>query len=167
MGLRIGLDQPMNTASISLDERDLKILRILQQDADISMSELGDRVSLSHTPCWRRVKRLQDLGVIQQKVVLLDPQKLQLGVTIFVYVVISSHQEEALLEFENAVQQIREVVECYSMTGEKDYMLKVVVDRAEHYEVLLKKHFAHLPHVASLSSTFALKRIKYTTALPI
>jgi len=150
-----------------LDTFDQKILRALQINADISMSELGDKVGLSHTPCWRRVKKLQDDGYITKRVALLNPEKIDLNVNIHAYITIKKHDETSLLAFEASVQQVEEIVECYSVTGDKDYLLRIVARNVDHYENLLKKTLVHLPNVASVNSAFALKQIKYTTALPI
>lgn len=156
----------MNPA-IALDEYDLKILQALQENADCSMAELGERVGLSHTPCWRRVKRLETEGVILGKVTLLNSRVLNLGVTVHAYLIIKSHDEESLNAFESAVADVEEIVECYSTSGDKDYLLKIVVDSVDHYERLLKQTLVHLPNVASVNSTFALKQVKYTTRLPL
>lgn len=150
-----------------LDDFDMKILKALQENADYSMNELGDLVGLSHTPCWRRIKRLEADGFIKGKVTLLDPAKLHLNVTVHVYINIKSHDEASLHDFESAVQAVKEVVECYSVSGEKDYLLRVVVDSVEYYEKLLKQTLAQLPNVASVNSIFALRQVKYTTALPL
>ncbi|WP_163932140.1 Lrp/AsnC family transcriptional regulator [Paraferrimonas sp. SM1919] len=152
---------------MTLDNFDKKILRQLQQNADLTMAELGDKVGLSHTPCWRRVKRLQEQGIILGKVNLLNPKQLNLSVCVYAYLTIKSHDEESLNAFEGAVQNIEEVVECYSTSGDKDYVLRVVVEDVEHYEQMLKRTLMHLPNVDSIHSTFALKQIKYTTRLPI
>jgi len=150
-----------------LDSYDRRILETLQGDATCSMAELGQKVGLSHTPCWRRMKRLEEEGVIQARVTLLSPERLNLGVTVFVYIENQSHKEVALEEFEHAVQEITEVMECHSTSGEKDYVLKIIVDSVVQYEQILKTKLAHLPNVASINSTFALKRVKYTTRLPL
>lgn len=150
-----------------LDEYDRRILKALQQNADYSMNELGDKVGLSHTPCWRRTKRLEQDGFIRRRVTLLAPQKLNLGVTVHAYIIIRSHDEESLNAFENAVQHVNEIVECYSTSGDKDYVLRVVARNVGDYEQLLKKTIVHLPNVASVNSTFALKQVKYTTELPL
>lgn len=155
------------SAAIELDEYDLKILRVLQESAGYSMAELGERVGLSHTPCWRRIKRLEAEGVILGRVTLLNPKILNLGVTVHAYVIIKSHDEESLNAFESAVEGINEIVECYSTSGDKDYLLKIVVDSVDHYERFLKQTLVHLPNVASVNSTFALKQVKYTTRLPL
>ena len=151
----------------ALDEYDKKILRILQQNSDYSMNELGDQVGLSHTPCWRRVKRLEEEGYIQKKLTLLDARKLELNVSVHAYITIKKHDEESLNNFENSVNSVREIVECYSITGDRDYLLRIVVSSVEAYEKLLKTTLVHLPNVASVNSVFALKQVKYTTELPI
>jgi Lrp/AsnC family transcriptional regulator len=150
-----------------LDEFDIKILIALQENADYSMNELGDLVGLSHTPCWRRIKKLEAEGFIKGKVTLLNPQLLNLSVSVHAYVTIKSHDEESLNAFESSVQTIPEIVECYSTTGEKDYLLRIVITSVEHYEKLLKQTLVHLPNVASVNSAFALKQVKYTTSLPL
>jgi len=149
------------------DEFDFKILRALQKNADYSMTELGEIVGLSHTPCWRRVKKLQSAGVIKGKVVVLDPKQLNLNVTVYAYIRIHNHDEDSLNAFESAVLDVPQILECYSTSGEKDYVLRVVVSSVEHYERLLKQTLAHLPNVQSVNSNFALKRVKYTSSLPI
>ena len=110
-----------------MDSFDLQILRELQADAEISMQELGEKVGLSHTPCWRRVKKLEEQGVIRRRVTLLDPERLQLAVNVFVQVSLGVQQEEALNAFEAAVQTIPEIVECYTVSGDRDFLLRVVV----------------------------------------
>ncbi len=157
-----------NVSSASgLDNYDRRILKALQTRSDYSMTELGEVVGLSHTPCWRRIKRLEQEGYIHRRVTLLNPVRLDLGVTVHAYLTIKSHDEESLNAFEHAVQQVPEVVECYSTTGEKDYLLRIVTRNVDDYERLLKKTLVHLPNVASVNSTFALKQVKYTTELPI
>lgn len=131
------------------------------------MAELGEKVGLSHTPCWRRIKRLENEGVIKGRVTLLDAAKLNLGVSVHAYLTIKSHDEQSLTAFESAVQEVDEIVECYSTTGDKDYLLRIAVNSVDHYERLLKRTLVHLPNVASVNSTFALKQVKYTTQLPI
>lgn len=151
----------------NLDEYDKKILRALQENADYSMNELGDVVGLSHTPCWRRVKRLEEDGYISKKTTLLNPRKLDLNVSVHAYITIKKHDEQSLTVFENSVNSVHEIVECYSITGDKDYLLRIVVSSVEAYEKLLKTTLVHLPNVASVNSMFALKQVKYSTALPI
>ena len=150
-----------------MDTFDLQILRELQADAEISMQELGEKVGLSHTPCWRRVKKLEEAGVIKRRVTLLDPEQLQLSVNVFVQVSLGVQKEEALNDFEAAVQTIPEIVECYTVSGDRDFLLRVVVEDVTAYERLLKSTLVHLPEVANMSSTFALRQVKYTTELPL
>ena len=152
---------------MKLDKFDREILRVMQRDATISMAELSQHVGLSHTPCWRRVKRMEAEGIIRQKVTLLDAKKLNLGVSVFIYVTLKNHDSDSLNKFESAVQDIEEVVECHTTSGDKDYLLKVIVKSIEEYEHLLKSKLTGLPSVDHLSSTFALKQVKNTTELPI
>lgn len=152
---------------MKLDKFDREILRVMQKDATVSMAELSQYVGLSHTPCWRRVKRMEADGIIRQKVTLLDAKKLNLGVSVFIYVTLKNYDGDSLTKFENAVQDIVEVVECHTTSGDKDYLLKVIVQSIEEYEHLLKSKLTSLPLVDHLSSTFALKQVKNTTELPI
>lgn len=151
----------------SLDALDRRILTELQQAADLPMQALGDRVGLSHTPCWRRVKRLERRGIIRRRVTLLDADQLDIAVNVLVNVSLKRHQENALNRFEEAVQSVPEIVECYSVSGETDFLLRVVVRDVAAYEHLLKATLVHLPEVGNLTSTFALRQVKYTTALPL
>lgn len=155
------------TAPANLDGVDRRILTELQESAEISMQELGDRVGLSHTPCWRRVRRLEERGFITRRVTLLDADRLDLAVNVFVNVNLRRHQENALNRFEEAVQDVPEIVECYTVSGETDFLLRVVVSDVSAYERLLKSTLVHLPEVGNLTSTFALRQVKYTTALPL
>ena len=151
----------------TLDPVDRRILVELQESADMSMQELGERVGLSHTPCWRRVRRLERDGIITRRVALLDAEQLGLAVDVFVNVNLRRHQENALNRFEEAVQDVPEIVECYTVSGETDFLLRVVVSDVGAYERLLKATLVHLPEVGNLTSTFALRQVKYTTALPL
>ena len=151
----------------SPDAFDLKILAELQRDAGQSMQELGDKVGLSHTPCWRRVKRLEEQGVIRRRVTLLNAEQLRVSVNVFVNVTLRRHQENALNRFEDAVVDVPEVVECYTVSGDTDFLLRVLVEDVTAYERLLKHTLVHLPEVGNLSSTFALRQVKYTTELPL
>jgi Lrp/AsnC family transcriptional regulator len=157
----------MDITFMKLDKFDREILRVLQQDATVSMADLSQQVGLSHTPCWRRVKRMEADGIILGKVTLLNSKKLNLGVSVFIYVTLKNHDGDSLTDFETAVQNIDEIVECHTTSGEKDYLLKVIVESIEEYEFLLKTKLTHLPLVDHLSSTFALKQVKNTTELPI
>lgn len=153
--------------AVDLDDFDRKILRALQENGDYSMADLGNLIGLSHTPCWRRLKRLESEGIIRGKVTLLNAEMLNLGVTVQVYISMKNHDEEALSEFETAVLEAPEIVECYAMSGNSDYQLRVVVESVAQYEQLSKNTLLQLPHVASISSFFALRQVKYSTQLPI
>jgi len=155
------------SAKVELDDIDRAILRALQQNADYSMADLGNLVGLSHTPCWRRLKHLEAEGIIDHKVTLLNATKLNLGVNVHAYITIKHHEQAALEAFEAAVTAIPEIVECYSTSGDKDYVLRVVVQSVEHYEKLMKTQLINLPNLGSINSAFALKQVKYTTQLPI
>ena len=150
-----------------LDRIDYRILRELQETGDMTVQELGDRVGLSHTPCWRRMRRLEKERIIVRRVALLDGERLDLAVNVFVNVSLKRHQENALNRFEEAVQDVPEIVECYSVSGETDFLLRVVVADVGAYEQLLKATLVHLPEVGNLTSTFALRQVKYSTALPL
>ena len=150
-----------------MDNLDRRILVELQRDASVPVQELGERVGLSHTPCWRRVKRLEERGIIKRRVALLDAEQLDLAVNVFVNVNLRRHQENALNRFEAAVQDVPEIVECYTVSGETDFLLRIVVADVTAYEHLLKATLVHLPEVGNLTSTFALRQVKYTTALPL
>lgn len=153
--------------SVELDDFDRKILRALQVNADYSMADLGNLIGLSHTPCWRRLKRLEAEGIIRGKVTLLEPRMLNLGVTVHAQITIKNHEDTSREAFEAAVQEVPEILECYSISGDKDYMLQIVVENVDHYDALLKNTLRNLPNIESIYSTFALRQVKYTTQLPI
>ena len=149
------------------DEIDLKILRILQSNPDTNISEIGDQVGLSHTPCWRRIKKMEEAGVIQGKICLIDAEKIGFDVSIFVFVRLSHHSAQTLTEFEEASRDVPEILQCYTMSGEFDYLLRVVVPSVRDYEKAVKGKLLTLPHVGVMNSHFALNEIKNSTCLPI
>jgi len=150
-----------------MDKIDRKILNWLQMEADISVTELAERVGLSQTPCWRRVRKLESDGVISGRAVLLNPKALGLNANVFASLKLRQHDEATLDAFEAAAKERPEVVECFSMSGESDYILRIVINGIDAYEQFLKKVLLHLPGVASVNSSFALKCVKLTTRLPI
>ena len=150
-----------------MDEIDLKILRCLQDVPGISMVDLAQKVGLSHTPCWRRVKQLEDRGAIRERAVILDPEVMGLAVTVLANVRLKAHDEDTLNAFELAARERPEIVDCFSMGGESDYAVRMVVASIDAYEQLLKKVLLHFPGVAEVHSHFALKCVKNTTRLPI
>ena len=150
----------------SLDATDRAILKLLQEDAEISMAKLAEAVNLSPTPCWRRVQRLKDEGVITRQVALLDPVKLNVGVTVFVAVKTNQHSQAWFDRFYKAVAEIPEVVEFYRMSGEMDYLLRVVVPSIGAYDAVYKR-LIRSSDLFDVSSSFAMEEIKFTTALPL
>lgn len=150
-----------------MDEIDLKILRNLQDTPGISMVDLAQKVGLSHTPCWRRVKQLEESGAIREHAVILDPQVMGLAVTVLANIRLKAHDEDTLNAFEQAARERPEIVDCFSMGGESDYAVRMVVGSIDAYEQLLKKVLLHFPGVAEVHSHFALKCVKNTTRLPI
>jgi len=149
-----------------LDRMDRKILDILQKDCTLPVAEIGKRVGLSTTPCWRRIQKLEELGVIQSRVALLDAKKVNVGVTVFVSITTSHHTEEWLDRFHAALNDFPEVVEFYRMSGQVDYLLRVVVPDIERYDAFYKKLISKI-ELSDVSSAFAMEQIKFTTALPL
>lgn len=152
---------------MSLDAIDRKILRQLQMQADISIVDLSLKIGLSHTPCWRRVRQLEQSGVICKRVALIDPCSVGLSVNVFAHIAMESHKKAALAAFERSVQDQPAIVDCYSVTGVSDYVIRVVVPDVAAYERFLKETLLHLPNVAQVQSSFALREIKHSSALPI
>ena len=153
--------------NLSLDLIDLRILEKLQQKARISNVELAETVGLSPSACLRRVRDLENEGAIRQYVSLIDPAVLGLGVTVMVNVTLERQVETALESFEKAVCKWPEVMETYLMTGDADYLLRIVVPDLPAYEKFLMNHLTKLPGIASIKSSFALKEIVHRTALPM
>jgi len=150
-----------------LDAIDRKILARLQDDARIANVDLSEAVGLSPAPCLRRVRALEERGVIRKHVTLLDPGAVGLPVSVFVNVSLERQIEKALQRFESAIRTRPEVMECYLMTGDADYLLRVVCADLAAYERFLLDHLTQIPGVASIRSSFALKQVKYSTALPM
>ena len=149
-----------------MDRTDKKILALLQEDATPTVAEIAERVGLSATPCWRRIQNLEKRGVIRRRVALLDPGELNVGVTVFARVKTSQHNIDWLEDFAAAVAAIDEVVEFYRMSGDIDYLLKIVVPDIQRYDAVYKRLIA-AADFADVSSSFAMEEIKFTTALPL
>lgn len=149
-----------------LDAIDVRILRILQANVNISVAEIAERIGLTQTPCWKRVKRLETEGVIVRRVALLDREKLDLRLVVFVSIKTSRHERDWLTGFGDAVARMPEVVEFYRLAGETDYLLKVIVADIGAYDHFYKTLITIAP-MTDVSSAFAMEQIKYTTALPI
>ncbi|MDR3522574.1 MAG: Lrp/AsnC family transcriptional regulator [Acetobacteraceae bacterium] len=151
---------------MKLDAIDRRILVALQDNADISIAQLADRAGLSQTPCWKRVQKLEEAGIINRRVALLTPEKLGLGLTVFVQVESGDHSADWLQTFASTVSSRPEVMELYRMAGDVDYMLRVVVPDMASYDAFYRDLIAAIP-LKNVTSRFAMERIKYTTALPL
>lgn len=149
-----------------MDAIDRKILDLLQQDAEIPLASIAQRVHLSSTPCWRRIQKLRAAGVIRKQVALCEPGKLNVGVTVFVSVRTNQHTQAWLERFAKGVKEIPEVVELYRMSGDVDYLLRVVVPDIAGYDAVYKK-LIKSADLYDVSSSFAMEQMKYTTALPL
>ncbi|MEO1066142.1 MAG: Lrp/AsnC family transcriptional regulator [Pseudomonadota bacterium] len=149
-----------------LDRLDRKILSIIQHDATVSVAEIGKRVGLSTTPCWRRIQKMEEDGVIKRRVALLDPASVNAGVTAFVSITTSEHSDDWLKRFAELISEFPEVVEFYRMAGQVDYLLRVVVPDIAAYDVFYKKLISKI-NISDVSTTFAMEQIKFTTELPL
>ena len=152
---------------ITLDKKDKQILSLLQADATLSLANLAEQLNLSTTPCWKRVKRLEDEGVISKRVALLNPQKVDLPTSIFMTLTVSNHKSKWMEKFKQAVLSFDEVMEVYRMTGEYDYMLRVQVKDIQSFDRFYKRLMEKLDGVNKVTSSFTMETIKYTTALPL
>ena len=150
-----------------LDAIDRRILEHLQDNTRISNVDLAARVGISASPCWRRVRELEESGVISNYATLIDAASVGLMVSVFVNVSLERQVERELEVFQNAIRERPEVMECYLMTGEADFLLRVVVPDLMAYERFLMDHLTRVPGIASIRSSFALKQVKYRTALPL
>ena len=151
----------------ALDALDRKILSGLQVNGRMSLTELSDRVGLSPSPCLRRVRNLERSGVITRYVAVIDQRTVGLPVSVFVSIKLEKQKQESLDRFAKAVERWPEVLECYLMTGSRDYWLRVVVPDLEAYERFVKQKLTRLEGIASIESSFALEQVKYTNVLPI
>jgi Lrp/AsnC family leucine-responsive transcriptional regulator len=150
-----------------LDEIDRKILTLLQADSRVTMQALADRVGLSVSPCHRRVRLLEERGVITRYGAMVDQKSLGLHVSVFVSIKLERQKEEDLQRFAKAISSWSEVLECYLMTGNRDYLLRVVAADLASYEAFLKNKLTRLNGIASIESSFALSQVKYSIALPV
>ncbi len=151
----------------NLDRSDKRLLTLLQEDAKISSQDLADQVNLSVSPCWRRVRKLEDNGIIEKYVTLLDRRKLGLQTMAYVHVSLIEHTEDAIQTFDKFVAEQDQVIECSSVTGADDYLLKVVAENPEGLEKFLMQKMLRLGIVRSSTTHFVLRQKKYSTALPL
>lgn len=151
----------------SLDRIDIKILNELQQNASLTNVELASRVNLSPSPCLARVKTLEKIGVIDRRIAILDPAVLGIGVTAFIQIKLEKQVQASLETFTRTIDRLAQVMECYLMTGDSDYMLRVMVSDIEDLEDLIVNKLSRIPGVSSIRSNLALKRISHKTVLPL
>jgi Lrp/AsnC family transcriptional regulator len=149
-----------------MDDFDRKILTLIQEDDSLSVADVAEQIGLSTTPCWRRIHNLEKSGVIRKRVALLDTKSLNVGVTVMVTIRASHHSTQWLNEFSRIVENIPEIVEIYRMSGDNDYMMKVLVPSIEGYDEVYKRLIDNI-ELADINSSFAMETIKYTTALPL
>jgi Lrp/AsnC family transcriptional regulator len=149
-----------------MDRVDRKLLALLQEDSTQSIAQLADQVGLSQTPCWKRIQRLEAEGVIERRVALLSPEKLGLGLTVFVSIEAGDHSPDWLARFAAAVSEFPEVIEVHRMAGDIDYMLRVITRDIAAYDGFYKRLIAAVP-IKNVSSRFSMERVKSTTALPL
>jgi Lrp/AsnC family transcriptional regulator len=149
-----------------MDKLDAKILDLLQSNADLTAAEIADRIGLSKAPCWRRIQKLEADGVIRRRVVLLDAHALNVGTTVFVTLKTGNHSEAWFQRFVRAVRDIPEVTEIHRMSGDVDYLIRIVVPDIDTYDVVYKRLISAV-EFQDVSASFALETIKHTTALPL
>ncbi|HWM82494.1 MAG TPA: Lrp/AsnC family transcriptional regulator [Pseudolabrys sp.] len=154
-------------SKIKLDGLDRKVLAALQADGRISVVDLAAKVGLSPSPCLRRVRQLEKAGVISRYVAVLDQRAVGLPVSVFVSIKLEQQKQESLDRFEKAIQRWPEILECYLMTGSRDYWLRVVVPDLDAYERFVKQKLTRVEGIASIESSFALQQVKYTNVLPL
>ncbi|MGB1236946.1 MAG: Lrp/AsnC family transcriptional regulator [Pseudomonadales bacterium] len=151
----------------SLDKTDKIILELMQRDSSLSAAQIAEKVGLSQSPCWRRINKLQQLGLIGPSVAILDRKKLGLNIVVLVHVKLSTHGWNMLNEFEAAIVSFPEVLECWTISGGMDYTLRVVTKDIDSYEKFLRHQLLQLPHIKEAQSHFTLTEVKNTTALPL
>ena len=152
---------------IDLDQTDRRILGLLQTEAGINATEIGERIGLSQSACWRRIQRLRDEGVIKDQPAILDREKVGLSTMVFAHVKLTSHGRSNLTDFAEAVRQYPEVLDCYVVLGNVDFLLRIVAEDIKDYERFMYEKLSQLPGVQEVNSSIALSEIKHTTVLPI
>jgi len=150
-----------------LDRGDARILELIQEHGDLSAAEIAERLGMTASTCWRRVSRLEELKIIRKRVALVDREKVGLNVLVFSHVKLAGHGRDALLKFEQAVRQHPQILECYTLMGETDFLLRIVCRDIKAYEAFFLDHLSRFPGVQSVHSSIALSVIKETTALPL
>ncbi len=150
-----------------VDKQDIKLLELLQKNSAQSSAEIAEKLNMSQSPCWRRIHRLEQAGIIDRQVAIINREKLGLDLVAFATINLSSVGRKNLERFEEAVRKLDEVVECYTMTGAWDYMLKIIVKDIRHYEQFVRNYLLELPMIGEIHSHMAVTEIKNTTELPL
>lgn len=150
-----------------MDPTDTQILDLLQKDGNLTTQQIADKISMSQSPCWRRISKLEEQGFIDRKVTLLNREKLGMEVVVFATINLTTQGRDNLEDFEREVRVLPEVMECYTMAGTWDYMLKIVVKNIRQYELFVRERLTKLSHVGEVHSHIAVTEIKNSTALPL
>ncbi len=150
-----------------IDQAGLRLLRLLQQDCSLALSDLAERAGMSQSTAWRKVQDLEAAGVIRRRVALLDARQLDLKLCVIAHVTLDDHHEEAIESFSAVVRSHPEIMECYALSGAFDYMLKIRAADVESYEAFMTRHLLRNPHVRNVVSSFVLREMKASTELPI
>lgn len=153
--------------NIDIDQTDRRILKLMQAEAGINAAGIGEKIGLSQSACWRRIQRLRDEGVIKDQPVILDPEKVGLSTMVFAQVKLTSHGRSKLTDFADAVRKYPEVLDCYVVLGNVDFLLRIVAEDIKGYERFMYEKLSQLPGVQEVNSSIALSEIKHTTVLPI
>lgn len=163
----MGTASSAGNVQLEIDEADRKILRVIQEHPEITMRDLGEATGLSHSPCWRRLQRLQEAGIVSEKRYIVDPEAAGFEILVFCFLRIVEHRRDKLSEFEDAVGQVPEILQCYSLSGEHDYLLQVVARSVRDYESTVKNALTELPNVQSINTSFTLKKVKDSRIVPV
>ena len=152
---------------VSLDAIDRRILAILQEDGSLSVSDLATRIGMTPPPCWRRLRRLKDAGILERQVWIIDPKSVGLGLTIYASVKLATHDIEATAAFRGRIKALPEVLECYILLGTPDALLKILVPDIGYYEEFFYKRLSQIPGVREVSSSVVMTEVKKTTGIPV
>ena len=150
-----------------LGTQDVKILKLLQQDASLTTQEISEKLNMSQSPCWRKINKMEQDALIEKRVAILNREKLGMDVVVFSTINLSTQGREYLEDFEAEVKLLPEVLECYTMAGSWDYMLKIVAKNIRHYEIFVREKLTTLPHIGEVHSHIAVTEIKNSTELPL
>lgn len=152
---------------IKIDKLDRKILRLLQSDSTLSAAAIGEKIGLSQSPCWRRIQRFKDAGLIKEQGMVFDRKKLGFGTMVFAHVKLTAHGRSKVAEFGDTIRQFPEVMECHLLLGHVDFLLRIVTPDLEAYERFFFERLSQLPDVQEVTSSISLTEVKYTTELPV